>query len=146
MVPPAATTEMLKAIMPMPTTVMTQLIPVENGAGMCVDPEWARGIFAQLSPTVLVDAALTRLVAEPLGPMLALVDATHERWGQVPRTYIHCRHDKAIGLDRQHEMVRLSPGTKSVTIEADHSPFLSAPEALADALIAVADASIQSKA
>jgi len=145
MVPPAATTEMLKAISPMPTTVMTQLIPVENGAGMRVDPEWARGAFAHLSPTALVDAALPRLVSEPLGPMLTPAEVTHERWGSVSRTYIHCRHDRAIGLDRQHEMVRLSPGTASVTIEADHSPFLSAPEPLADALIAIADASLLAK-
>jgi pimeloyl-ACP methyl ester carboxylesterase len=140
MVPPAATAETLRAILPTPTTIMTQLISVENGAGMRVDPEWARGVFAQLSPPALVDAALARLVTEPLGPMVAPVEVTHERWGRVPRTFIHCTQDLAIGLDRQQAMVRLSPGTASIMIEADHSPFLSAPDALADALIAATGA------
>jgi pimeloyl-ACP methyl ester carboxylesterase len=139
MVPPDATTEVLKAISPMPTTVMTQLITVENGAGMRVDPEWARGAFAHLSPTALVDAAMPRLVTEPLGPMLTPAKVTHERWGSVARTYIHCRHDRSIGMDRQTKMVELSPGTTTVAIEADHSPFLSAPGPLADALIEVAE-------
>lgn len=145
MIPAAATTEMLEAISPMPTAGMIQLVPVENGAGICIDPEWARSTFAQLSPSVHLDAALPRLVSEPLGPMRTPVEVTHERWGRVPRTFIHCRHDQAIGLERQQEMVRLSPGTASVTIEADHSPFFSAPEALADALIAVAEALVRPK-
>jgi len=41
-------------------------------------------------------------------------------------------------------MIALSPGTATVTLDADHSPFFSAPEALADALIAVAEGSLSS--
>jgi pimeloyl-ACP methyl ester carboxylesterase len=139
MIPPAATPEMMVAISPSGTGLLELTTPVENGAGMRMDGSRAGTIFAQLSPPALAEAAMARLAAEPIGPMMTVPEVTAARWGTVPRHYVECLHDRAIPHANQRAMITLCPGTATVTLEADHSPFFSAPEALADALIAAAE-------
>jgi pimeloyl-ACP methyl ester carboxylesterase len=112
--------------------------PVANGAGLMVDPVKARPYFAQLAPPHLAEAAMLRLMAEPVGPLSTPMQITPERWGSVPRTYIECLQDRTITIAHQRKMQELSPGTRRVTLYADHSPMFCAPEALADALEDVA--------
>lgn len=92
-------------------------------------------VFAQLSPPDKVEAAMARLVAEPHGPRSQELHITAERWGRLPRTYIECTEDRTIPISSQRRMIAMSPGAKVVTLDADHSPFLSRPRELADALI-----------
>lgn len=92
-------------------------------------------VFAQLSPSDKVAEAMTRLLAEPHGPRSEELTVTPERWGSLPRTYIECIQDRTIPLSSQHLMQQLSPGAKVVSLDADHSPFLSRPQELAAALI-----------
>lgn len=113
--------------------------PVANGAGTAVDGERAREIFAQLSPEHLVSDAMSRLTVEPHGPRSEPLRLTAARFGSLPRTYIECTEDRTIPIASQRKMQRLVPGAEVVTVEADHSPFLSRPEELAAALLAAAD-------
>jgi pimeloyl-ACP methyl ester carboxylesterase len=92
-------------------------------------------VFAQLSPPDKVAEAMTRLLAEPHGPRSEELTVTPERWGSLPRTYIECTEDRTIPLSSQRLMQQLSPGAKVVSLDADHSPFLSRPQELAAALI-----------
>ncbi len=108
--------------------------PVANGAGMMVDPAKAGPWFSQLAPPALARAALERLQAEPAGPLSTPMKLSPERWGSVPRTYIECLQDRTITIATQRKMQELSPGTRTVTLDADHSPMFCMPEALADAL------------
>ena len=64
-------------------------------------------------------------------PSLAL---TPERWGSLPRTYVECTEDRTIPISSQRRMQAMSPGARVVTLDADHSPYLSRPVELADAL------------
>lgn len=114
------------------------VIPVYGDAGTMVDPTRGPQVLAQLSPPDQVEAAMTRLVAEPKGPRATPMRLTDERFGLVPRTYIECTADRTILLSSQRLMQQLVPGANVVTLAADHSPFLSAPRELADALLAVA--------
>lgn len=107
---------------------------VHGGVATVVDPEHAGEVFAQVSPPGLVAAALPRLVAEPHGPRSQKLHLTPERWGSRPRTYVECTLDRTIPIDSQRKMQAYSPGAKVVTLEADHSPYLSKPEELAAAL------------
>lgn len=93
-------------------------------------------VFAQLSPPDLAEAAMARLVAEPHGPRSEKIAVTPQRWGSLPRTYIECTQDRTIPISSQRRMIALSPGTRVVTLDADHSPFLSRPRELTEALIA----------
>lgn len=92
-------------------------------------------VFAQLSPRDAVTAAMARLVAEPHGPRSTPLTLTPERWGSIPRTYVECTEDRAIPLSSQRKMQEMSPGATRVTLDSDHSPFLSCPAELAAALI-----------
>ncbi len=112
--------------------------PVCDWAGTVADPAQGPAIFAQLSPSDKVAAAMKRLVAEPHGPRSAKMTLTPARFGSIPRTYIECSQDRTIPLGSQRLMQKLSPGATIVTLDADHSPFLSRPKELAEALLAAA--------
>ncbi len=112
-------------------------INLPSGLGTIVDTSRAPSVFAQLSPPDLVSQAMARLVAEPSGPRtttLKLGDA----YDSVPRHYIECLHDLTIPIADQRKMQALQPCRTVTSLEADHSPFLSAPRALADALLLIA--------
>jgi pimeloyl-ACP methyl ester carboxylesterase len=114
------------------------IIPVYGDAGTLADPTRAPAVFAQLSPPAKVEAAMARLVAEPKAPRSTPMRLTAERFGSMPRTYIECTEDRTIPLSSQRLMQQLVPGAEVVTLDADHSPFLSRPRELADALLDVA--------
>ncbi|MEH6660113.1 MAG: alpha/beta fold hydrolase [Parasphingorhabdus sp.] len=111
---------------------------IANGGGTVVDGEAGRDIFAQLSPESLVDNAMERLVAEPHGPRSEPLQLTAGGFGSLPRTYIECTADRTIPINSQRKMQKLVPGADIVTLDADHSPFLSRTKELATALIAAA--------
>ena len=112
--------------------------PVHDGAGTVIDPARAPAIFAQMSPPDLVAQAMARLVAEPHGPRSTPLTLTPERFGRIPRTYIECTEDRTIPLSSQRRMQAAVPGARVVTLSCDHSPYLSMPGPLADALLAAA--------
>lgn len=107
---------------------------VHDGVATVVDPARAAPVFAQLSPPELVAGVLPRLVAEPHGPRSEPLQLTAERWGSLPRTYVECTADRTIPITSQRRMQAMSPGARVVTLDADHSPYLSRPAELADAL------------
>jgi pimeloyl-ACP methyl ester carboxylesterase len=53
---------------------------------------------------------------------------------RIPRYYIKCERDRAIPIALQREMQKESPCRQKFSIDADHSPFFSAPDKLADIL------------
>lgn len=112
--------------------------PVHGGAGTVVDGARAAPVFAQLSPPELVAGAMARLVAEPNGPRSTPLQLSPERFGSRPRTYIECTEDRTIPIASQRRMQALVPGADVVTLDADHSPYLSRPRQVAAALVAAA--------
>ncbi len=81
-------------------------------------------------------AAIARLVPEPAAPGGQPVRLTQERFGRVDKAYVHCSRDNAISLAKQREFAAKWPMRRTLTLEADHSPFLSVPARLAQALAA----------
>jgi pimeloyl-ACP methyl ester carboxylesterase len=114
---------------------------VANGAGWSINRDIAGAVLAQNSPPELVARQVERLVVEPTSPLATVMETTPERWGGKPRWFIECDQDNTLPLEGQRRLQALFPGTRTITLQADHSPFYSAPEELADALIAAADAS-----
>lgn len=106
-----------------------------GGHGTIITGENPGATFAQLSPPELVAAGMQRLVAEPDAPRATPLSLTPERWGSKPRSYIECTEDRTILIASQRRMIAACPGAKVVTLDADHSPFLSRPRELAAALI-----------
>ncbi|MBI5107306.1 MAG: alpha/beta fold hydrolase [Rhodocyclales bacterium] len=87
-------------------------------------------------------AAMNHLLTPdvPAAPVATPTVATRRRWGRVPRAYIRCSEDRAVMPALQDRFIReadgFTPGnaTRVLTLAASHSPFLSMPEQLAQAL------------
>jgi pimeloyl-ACP methyl ester carboxylesterase len=92
--------------------------------------------FADCSPSDL-ELARTLLVPQAAAPFATPIQTTSDRWGTVPRVYIECTEDHAISLASQRSMHTLLPCSRVITMTTSHSPFLSAPQALADHLLSL---------
>lgn len=101
-----------------------------------IRPEAAVEVFfADCAPE---DLAYTfpRLRPEPLFSLNTPIRVTAERFGRVPRTYIECLQDRAITIECQRRMQAVWPCRRILTLDTAHSPFMSVPQALTDALLA----------
>jgi pimeloyl-ACP methyl ester carboxylesterase len=81
-------------------------------------------------------AAIARLVPEPVAPSGQPLRLSAERFGRVPKAYVFTARDNAISPGRQRELAAKWPLARSVTLDSGHSPFLSIPAKLAQALSA----------
>jgi len=119
-------------------------------AGALVVSEDGRTIFVNSADTAieafygLCDAAdaadaVSRLVPEPLAPVLETVRLTAPRFGSVAKTYIGSRSDRAVPWHLQCEMSARA-GAEFIELGGDHSPFMSATDDLVGALIQAAAA------
>jgi pimeloyl-ACP methyl ester carboxylesterase len=79
-------------------------------------------------------SAIARLVPESLAPVMTPVQTTDQRFGRVPRFYVTTTRDRAISLAQQRRMYTAMPCREVNAMDTGHSPFLSAPEALASHL------------
>lgn len=68
------------------------------------------------------------------------VQTSAENWGSIPRAFIACAQDMAIPLSVQKLCYTHFPCDPVITMDTSHSPFLSAPEALAGHLDEIAAA------
>lgn len=109
-----------------------------DGKCVTVDPERVREIFYADCPAEDLAFAKARLGPEALSVMFQTVHVTPERFGRVPRAYIHCSRDVALPLFVQEQMVAASPCETVLTLPTGHSPFFAAPERLAAQLDSLA--------
>jgi pimeloyl-ACP methyl ester carboxylesterase len=117
---------------------------VESGDGTAdqlslrVEPAAARAFFYNRASPEDALWASARLCPEPLAPNLVPLTVTRERWGRLPRAYIECLDDRAVPIELQRTMQAALPCDPVVTMDSDHSPFLSEPRALAAHLADIA--------
>jgi pimeloyl-ACP methyl ester carboxylesterase len=105
----------------------------------------ARECFYADVPDELAEAAIRQLT--PDSSIRMYVDAvpvTAERWGTVPRTWIRCTRDRAVPIAAQDANIAALDAAfptqrfDQVSLDTGHSPFLSAPDALAAHLLEAA--------
>ncbi len=99
----------------------------------------ARNAFYQDADDTIFEGAFNRFGPEPVHVFREKASFTQERFGRVPRAYIHCTRDKAIGSALQREMVQATPCDPVFTLDTGHSPFLTAPDALATVLLSLGE-------
>ena len=121
-----------------PLNEATERTPDRKAVG--VRPERARALFYPDCTDEDAEFAAERLVPESLAAHFGTVALSPERFGQVPRAYIHCRRDRAIPLLLQRLMVERIPCDPVLTLDTGHSPFLAAPDLLARQLDGLARA------
>lgn len=110
-----------------------------EGAAAGFKREHARTAFYLNCSEEEAAMAESRLCDQAIAPFATPVKTTPERWGRISRYYVECTGDRAITLKLQHEMQKQSPCRKTFFIQTDHSPFLSAPEELADILAEISN-------
>ena len=80
-------------------------------------------------------SAVAKLRPQALAPLGTPVETTPERFGSVPRHYVECIRDRAIPIEAQRKMAAVNTCVSIQSLETGHSPFLSAPAQLANALL-----------
>lgn len=101
-------------------------------SGIRVRPENAKQLFYDRCSFADATWATERLRLDPWLPLFQRLPA--RSLPVIPRGYIECTEDKSISLDRQRAMAGRIPFDEVTTLEADHSPFLSVPDVLAQGL------------
>ena len=89
--------------------------------GQCSDDDVAR--------------ATARLRPDPVIPLLQRMPAGE--FPSLPRGYIECTEDRAVSIGLQRRMTERLSFDRIISLASDHSPFLSMPDELADALDAM---------
>jgi pimeloyl-ACP methyl ester carboxylesterase len=99
-------------------------------------PEKVRDVFYGSCPAEDVALARLLLVSDGVEPYTVPVATTAANWGRIPRAYVECVRDHAIGISRQRQMLASVGCQRVFSLDTDHSPFFSSPEALIDCLTA----------
>lgn len=125
-----------------PGSRVQEVTKVNPFAGVAhVDSARAGPIFYGDCAEEDIAEARRQLTPQPLRPFIDRVRITPSRFGARPRYYIACKQDQAITISRQMHMSDTGECRKTVTLDTSHSPFYSAPAAVADAVLGfVADA------
>jgi pimeloyl-ACP methyl ester carboxylesterase len=104
----------------------------EDGTSVTVAPELAlEAFYGRCAPDVAA-TALHRLCPEPLAPLMTPISLS-ERFAGTRKTYIAATEDRAVPPAFARRMADDSDADY-LRIDADHSPFLSAPDSLVDML------------
>jgi pimeloyl-ACP methyl ester carboxylesterase len=105
------------------------LHPGDDGT-IGVHPDLIREFFLQDCDEGTTEEAVARLTRQSLAPFTQAPDAI--AWRAKPSTYIVCTADLATPADVQRGRIR--GDARAVEFEAGHHPFLSRPEAFAQAI------------
>ncbi len=109
------------------------------------DPAYRAGLrdafYGDLSAET-ADGAIRLLSTDlPLGIAGGSTDLTAEAWGSIPRTYLRCSGDRAILPALQTRFIAEADAafpantTRVVDLDTAHSPFMSAPDRVAAAIM-----------
>ena len=113
------------------------IAPQEDGTCTLVE-EAVKPSLYNMAPPEWVARAKEMLGPEPMSSFVARNTLTNERFGLVPRAYVECTLDQAIPHHMQRGMQADYFCNPVITLEADHSPFFSKPDSLAEALLSIA--------
>ena len=120
-------------------SVVTQSLRIDEKRGVAALPASAarRAWYGDCSEE---DAAraVARLGDEPVAPWGEPVSVSEGNFGRVPRVYVTCLRDRSTTPSVQREMYTAMPCREVISMETDHSPFLSRPEELARHLTSLA--------
>ena len=119
------------------SSVVPNMVPVRRELSCKIRDEVLRETFYGECTDEDFEYARTRLSAEPLRALAAPVFTSAGRFGRVPRAYVETLRDRAVTPEAQRRMQAVLPCDPVFTLDTDHSPFLSQPEALARILISI---------
>lgn len=114
--------------------VPANMVAADSGVSCVLRPEVVRQAFYGDCDDETAAFATAHLSPEPLKPLVTNLQVSAERFGAVARVYIECARDRTVSLAAQRRMQAALPCAKVLTLDSDHSPFLSHPRELAKLL------------
>ena len=112
------------------------IVPHDDGSSHIDPAKAAEAFYGHCSPAA-TSAAIARLCDQPMVTMIDAVSGSPRE--RIPSTYVRCTDDQAIALVHQDLMAARCGAT--LTIETDHSPFVSAIDETAAILHRIATGS-----
>lgn len=85
-----------------------------------------------------VNELLAHYHDEPVAPFVTTVHPTAANWGHASKFYVFTMNDHAVSFALQQKMAAGVSWTGTATLDTSHSPFLSATDALTNALADIA--------
>jgi pimeloyl-ACP methyl ester carboxylesterase len=116
------------------TGMLRFIRPDGRGRMECVDREAVGAFFYHDCDPETVAWAFGQLTPAPTEFLQETVSIPAFWRAQLPRSYIHCRQDRAKPHAMSEEVIRRL-GVAPLGIDASHSPFLSRPAELAELLV-----------
>ncbi|MFB0922195.1 MAG: alpha/beta fold hydrolase [Alphaproteobacteria bacterium] len=110
----------------------------EDGYASMIDQKSAVDVFYNTADPADARAAAAQLTPQPEGGRRSKVQLSAEKFGAVPRVYIETLRDQSVFNALQKRMYTETPCANLHTLDTDHAPQLSAPDALAIILIEIA--------
>ena len=135
LVPDGKTLADMLAMVPGKPVANGAIVMAGDGVSSTIAPGKVAPVFYNTTPAAFSARAAALLSPEPMMSFSTPVRTSAARFGRVKRAYIECTQDNAIPLELQRAMREALPCQPVVTLDSDHSPFFSAPEALCRALI-----------
>lgn len=112
------------------------MIPSSDGKTVTIDQNLACDRFYHDVDPDLADWAIGQLCPQPILPQTTAYPGSNQNHD---RYYIRCAHDRAIPPTYQAMLTAGWPQDRVTEMATSHSPFLSAPDALAAHLIRIAE-------
>ena len=112
--------------------------PTGDGKAVQISAEAAIPLFYNRCSPADAAEAVSHLCLEPMAPNITPATVTADHWLRVPRGYVETSDDRTLDIAKQRAMQATAPCDPVETLDADHSPFLSAAPQLADALLSMA--------
>lgn len=117
--------------------VLPNLIMAEDQSFATIKEEVVKATFYGDCSDEDVERARSLLVPQAAAPLATPVNTSKDNFGSLPRIYISCSRDRVISPSIQEKMYRNLPCEKVIQMDTSHSPFFSAPEALAKHLLSI---------
>ena len=136
---PANGSSMLTSVGGFDPEYLAQLAWAPDRRTALLQPEGARRFLYSHCPPAAIESALRLFTAEPVAPYESIVSLTNENFGSVALYSIECLRDRLAPKVEQNESRRAIPSDRVYSLDADHSPFFSAPEELAQMLHGIAE-------
>jgi pimeloyl-ACP methyl ester carboxylesterase len=111
--------------------IQPQRIDIDGTPCLSLPDDVLREHFYQDADGDQLDWVRARIHPQAIAPFTSPVLLTPENFGRVPRAYIHCEKDKAIGLFLQRRMEAAQPCAPILRLSGGHSPFVTDVDALA---------------
>jgi pimeloyl-ACP methyl ester carboxylesterase len=121
-------------------SILRSSLVIDNAKGVStVSRDLARSVFYGDCAEADAEWAISQLQPEPLIPRVLPASAPPAAATQtgIPRFYIECLQDRALGPKTQKWMYTESPCDAVYSLPTSHSPFLSAPASVTECLLGI---------